>query len=324
MNSIHPLGLSGLIQPSPFKEVIYEFKPNLNTYFKKTKFVTNSNGLRDKEYSLGKGSSAFRVAVIGDSFSVPAGVNIESAYHSLLEERLNQASKEIKYEFINFSVGGYNFRQYLAVIENKAMKYNPDIILIGFCPNDVFELPESHFKNKYKVKKEANPFFHAHSLDLIGQRFQVLMERMGVLFKRRSTEEENERMPVDIEYMKNMISKLAVIRNHFKIPIIIAYLDIGRSNETPIRLLTNLTDRYGLYFIDLSTFFDSITPSAFYIYRADRHPNAKAHIIFANGLYDFLEKKSLISPIKIGAILNEADGTKAGRENTVIGAKPSV
>ena len=45
MNSIHGLGISGLIKPSNNSEIIYELKPNLDTYFKLTKFNTNSNGL---------------------------------------------------------------------------------------------------------------------------------------------------------------------------------------------------------------------------------------------------------------------------------------
>lgn len=136
MNSVHHLGTSSLVQPSPYSEMIYELKPHLNSYFKLAIFKTNAQGLRDKEYSIIKPKNSFRVAVIGDSFTMPAGVNIENAYHSLLEKKLNSEQAEVSYEFINFGVGGYNLRQYLGVLKYKALKYNPEMILIGFCPSN--------------------------------------------------------------------------------------------------------------------------------------------------------------------------------------------
>ena len=106
MNSIHGLGISGLIKPSNNSEIIYELKPNLDTYFKLTKFNTNSNGLRDIDYSLSKSGGVYRVALIGDSFTMPAGVKIEESFHSILEEKLNKEQRDVTYQFINFGVGG--------------------------------------------------------------------------------------------------------------------------------------------------------------------------------------------------------------------------
>ncbi len=48
------MGVSGLIKPSSYTKIIFELKPNLNTYFKMARFMTNSCGLRDKEYLVDK------------------------------------------------------------------------------------------------------------------------------------------------------------------------------------------------------------------------------------------------------------------------------
>ena len=45
-------------------------------------------GLRDQEYDLQKTKNTFRVVVVGDSYTMPAGVSIEDAYHTLLEEEI--------------------------------------------------------------------------------------------------------------------------------------------------------------------------------------------------------------------------------------------
>jgi hypothetical protein len=126
INSVHGLLQTGYIQPSPAARLGFEFKPNVDGYFKLVPFRTNSRGLRDREYEPRKPGNTFRVAVLGSSFALPAGVSIERAFHSLLEERL---SGETRYEFINFAVGMYHPRQSVAMLELRALDYDPDLIL---------------------------------------------------------------------------------------------------------------------------------------------------------------------------------------------------
>ena len=133
VNSVQPATTEKLIQDSENRELLFEWKQNLDTYFKLARFKTNSHGLRDKEYAVEKPAGVFRIAVVGDSYSVPSGVEIEKAYHTLLEDRLNAETSEIRYEVINFAVGGYSPRQYVVVTEHKVLAYRPDLILIAYC-----------------------------------------------------------------------------------------------------------------------------------------------------------------------------------------------
>ena len=105
----------------------------MHTHLKLTPFETNSRGLRDREYDLSKPENVFRVAVIGDLYTMPSGVDVRNPYHKVVERRLNLAGGPLSYEFINFDVGGYSLRQYWAVIRHKVLKYDPDMVLIGFC-----------------------------------------------------------------------------------------------------------------------------------------------------------------------------------------------
>jgi len=52
MKSVGSMGYTGYLKKSDMPEVVYEFKPGLDSYFKLAGFKTNSQGLRDKEYSL--------------------------------------------------------------------------------------------------------------------------------------------------------------------------------------------------------------------------------------------------------------------------------
>ena len=119
MNSLHDLANSDLRRPSTQDGLVYELRPNLSTYYKLVPFETNSVGLRDGEYGTTKPRHVYRIAVVGDSYTVPSGVRVEDAYHTLLENRLNAGSRRTRYEVINFGVPGYALRQYREVIRSK-------------------------------------------------------------------------------------------------------------------------------------------------------------------------------------------------------------
>jgi hypothetical protein len=285
MNSLHNLGVSGLIQPAQHPEIVYELKPNLRTYFKMSKFETNSQGLRDKEYSIEKSDDSFRVAVVGDSFTMAAGINIEESYHSLLEERLNKDQKNIVYEFINFGVAGYYLRQYLAIIVHKVLKFNPDLILIGFCADNDHELPpDEMFEKAFVPKPKTYPFF----APLIEKLFRyVLIDIIS------SLEPDNPVSPMQREYMSNIFSKMRTISVDNSIPIIVVYLSNRRREFKSVEEVV-MANR--LLFVDASSSFEGTKVSDYAIYHPiDSHPNGKANRIFAEKIYNFLIERKLIA-----------------------------
>jgi hypothetical protein len=129
INSVHGLPQTGFTIPST-RGLMFELKPNLDEYFKLVPFVTNSHGLRDDEYPYRKPENVFRVAVLGSSFALPAGVSIEDAFHTRLEEQLSADLAPTHFEFLNFSVGLYGPRQLLTVLETRAYAYDPDLVLL--------------------------------------------------------------------------------------------------------------------------------------------------------------------------------------------------
>ena len=131
IGSVHPLWETGFLQTSTHEALGYEFKPDVDGYFKLARLRTNSRGLRDREYSLEKPPDTFRVAVLGASFALPAGVEIEDSFHSVLERRLTAESSSLAYEFINFAVGTYGPRQALAALRLRALDYDPDLVLLA-------------------------------------------------------------------------------------------------------------------------------------------------------------------------------------------------
>jgi lysophospholipase L1-like esterase len=97
----------------------------------------NAHGHRDDFVPFAR-SGATRVLVLGDSFSVGAGVAQAQAYPQVLETLLRRSGLEI--EIVNTAVGGWSPAQYASYFEAYGREFQPDVVLIGFfVGNDSFE-----------------------------------------------------------------------------------------------------------------------------------------------------------------------------------------
>lgn len=292
--SIPYLGNPDIFQSSPIG-LLAELKPNIRTRFRKVILETNSQGLRDREYSIKKPARTFRVAVIGDSFTMPSGVTIEDAYHTLLEERLNAQSDTFRYEFINFGTDGYSLRDYLLQLQHIVPPYEPDLVLIGFMPgNDTqkilpsrqeYIVPASNFwayllavvrYGKNAIHPQVRNSWNAPKLDGI------------------SPNPRDEMIAENEPYLREMFAKIATETTAKGIPVIVANLEYKTVHPKLLSLLQKITAEHGMSFTDTSVHFKGIDPLSLIIYRADGHANAKANRIFADVIYNGLIQNNLL------------------------------
>lgn len=287
MNSVHAIGVSRLIKASNDSEIIYELKPNINTYFKLKQYTTNFYGLRDKEYTIEKPENIFRVAVIGDSYTQGSGVSINNTYHSILEGWYNNEQNDLTYQFINFGVGGYSLRQYLRVVTLKANHFNPDLIILGFTYRNDHHIPNNEiFEKPYQVKTETKPFFESFIITTIKRFIYVykLRKSQSTVFDDGTDFTENEK-----KYVGEIFSSLSAYSSVNRIPIIIVNLSYIY-DEKYVKELESIASNNNLYFIDVSKSFIGKDRKQYYIYSIDQHPNADANRIFAKQLYDYLNR----------------------------------
>ena len=126
--------LAGLIQPSDAPGVIYELKPSRRWQFQGALTQTNEHGFRGDDWPVAKGSSTLRVVGIGDSVMFGWGVDGAATYMTRLERMLQIPGKTV--EVLNCAVPGYNTSQEVATLEQRCLRFEPDVILIGYCTND--------------------------------------------------------------------------------------------------------------------------------------------------------------------------------------------
>jgi lysophospholipase L1-like esterase len=96
-------------------------------------FTTNFLGLRDREHSLENPEGSRRVVVVGDSFSWGWGVNDGEIFTDILEKSLADT------EVINLGVTAYGLDQEIAYFKQLGVQFGPDILVVAFCQNDVFD-----------------------------------------------------------------------------------------------------------------------------------------------------------------------------------------
>jgi lysophospholipase L1-like esterase len=113
----------------------YALEANIDREFAGARVVTNSLGLRDFRPPH-KGENTEQILILGDSFTFGYGVALEESYPGALEELLNEASTELRYEVINAGVPGYDTVDELELLKNIIPHYSPRWIVVGIHPGD--------------------------------------------------------------------------------------------------------------------------------------------------------------------------------------------
>lgn len=115
-------------------KLMYELRPNAEI---SQIIKINSHGFRDYEFTKEKPLNTYRIIVVGDSVTFGWRQKLEDTYPKIIEKKLNENySLKMNFEVLNFGIGGYNAEQEAELIKTKVLNFNPDLIIIGFCPND--------------------------------------------------------------------------------------------------------------------------------------------------------------------------------------------
>jgi hypothetical protein len=97
---------------------------------------TNSRGIRaDEKIPYQKPPGVKRILVLGDSFSVGYGVDLEDAFSTAMKRLLEQEIGPV--QIVNLSVSGHGNAEELIMLREEGRKYEPDLILLGWHRTDL-------------------------------------------------------------------------------------------------------------------------------------------------------------------------------------------
>lgn len=99
----------------------------------------NSFGMRDREHTLAKPPGHYRIALLGDSYSAAMQVDLHETFWWIAQEALRncEALGGREPELLNFGVSGFGTAQELVSLRTRALRFDPDLVMLLFVPNDV-------------------------------------------------------------------------------------------------------------------------------------------------------------------------------------------
>lgn len=130
------LGKDPYLPFKPIPNTVHKFRSGSDEF--DYEITYNSMGFRDVEHSFNKPDNTFRILGIGDSFTLGFGAKFEESYLFRLEKKLNAISDNKKnVEIIKAGIGRYYPELERIFLEHYGVKYEPDLIIVGFVPNDI-------------------------------------------------------------------------------------------------------------------------------------------------------------------------------------------
>lgn len=277
---VGPYRNQGFVRPTS-GVLAYELVPSFNGTYKSASFRTNRWGMRDKDYALKRPPSTYRIALLGASFTMGAGVPEDLTHESLLENRLNRdgpGAPRRHYEILNFAVGGYGILQNVVVADRKVFPFAPNAVLL--------------------VIHGIEP------LRMIGHLSQLVQERAGIEYPyvRQKLQEAGVRsgmLPPELErrlvrvapdLIRWSLQRVAEICREHGVPLVVVLFSEPREQTREARFpkLAAAVAEAGIPLVSLAGAYEGYDLDSMKLQAADFHLNALGHRVVADRLYELL------------------------------------
>lgn len=267
---------------------MFVLRPSFTFRHKGVEVHTNRWGMRDRDYGATPPAGTVRIAVVGASFVFGDGVPQDSVFEAVLERQLNRNSEAeggVRYELLNFGVGGYAAIERLAVIDRTLAEFHPGYLFF-------FEHRDSTRQNVAKIvrmlrERRSNPYPF----------IEELVRRAGIDPAAVDRDSDRETLmrrlrPFEEPLLGAIYERIvARCRDKGVTPVWI-YLPrpekFAQGGPPPLEL--DLARRTGFHILDLSGVYAGHSLPDLWIARWDHHPNAVGHRLIAERLLAVLRQ----------------------------------
>ena len=274
-----------LKQKTSNKKINHIHLKNKSAILQKTKIKINNQGQRDLDYNesyLEKFDRSF--LILGSSVALGWGVDQKKTFISIMNKKSTEDKKN--WIFINGGIGNYNTERYINnYLENWQLLGFTDVI-IHFFVNDT-EI----------IKETKTNFFitHTHLGVVLWKLFNSYISAFN---PENLSEYYKERYQDDYEGFIIAKKELKIFNAHCKKNKINCHIvlmpDIHKLNPYKLNFINkkifNISKNLNLPFLDLLTTFQKTESKKLWNKYNDPHPNAYAHSLMGNSIYQFLNK----------------------------------
>lgn len=140
-------GMARLIFPAPLPwkypqlryrpdpTLVFAWEPNQRGFSADKEIVINERGLRGPVVPYERTPGTKRILFLGDSITFGYGVRDEEVVSERVRALLGAAG--VPTETINTAIASYNTEQEVAYYEHEGHRYDPDVVVVGVCWNDI-------------------------------------------------------------------------------------------------------------------------------------------------------------------------------------------
>lgn len=264
----------------------WELTPSMRVPFKNATLITNSLGMRDREYAAAKPPGVFRTVLVGASIDMGAGVENNETYENLVEDRLNaERVGGSRYEILNLSVSGYTPFHKLAAIEERAFALEADLVLY-VAHGGEFDWAGRRINRTLQIGAPIPYDFLVHTLTKAG----VHRSDSEEVIRRRL-------QPYGRDLVRGVLGRLGEQCRAHRTRCALVVVDKTSDEERPptVDELTAIARQAGLEVVDLWGAYDGMrSGQSLWITDFDNHPNARGHQLLAARLYDGLVGQGLV------------------------------
>ena len=297
--------------------------PNKNGYSRNKEFSVkvriNKDGFIGRDYVYQKPENTVRILTIGDSLTEAFQVSEEESYPQLLEDGLKGNFRDTNFEVLNMGIAGYGTQREYYVLKDRGLKFNPDIVILGFFTGNDFSdnmsenIDSDAYFSKYReLKNQIKLFARNHfSIWRFILRKKSKNKVLAYLLNKKNTDVIKK---TDIEKdglvdIKEQLDRTVALVKDVKeltdgnnVALVVAILpsagqvygDDKNSDELELeRGLMLFLEREQIDYVDLLPHFTDwarINPDKVAYYPLDGHPNKYGQSIIAEGIGGYLSK----------------------------------
>lgn len=293
-----------------FHEKIYQeygHGPEKSEFLKKIEY--NSLGYRDVEHDLAKEKDTYRILFLGDSFTLGSGIeSIENIYPKLIQTKLNENYGDDKFETIILAKSGYSTLDELKALKEVGLKFNPDLIIIGYYLNDAEgensrKGYENMFYSHYLIPYELGNILYRHSFFyyFLESRLKNIIVSKGfgknnIDYTQHLYSNSNPYFQQHEKELKEMIG----LSNKNGIPIVIVMipsLEILEDypHENIHQYIKSISESNDAYFLDLLPYFKNYNLDELRLSFMDTHMSESGHKITADKILTYLQEYTILN-----------------------------
>ncbi|MCB0707731.1 MAG: hypothetical protein KDC34_20590, partial [Saprospiraceae bacterium] len=258
---------------------LYDLKPSTKSILKEATITTNSQGLRDKEYTTEIPEGTVRFGILGGSYVVGSGVNDNEVFETVCENKLNKEMPfNKKYELLNFAVPAYHLLHNVYQFSENIPNYDLDGLILISHGVDVARMRDCLYRNI------------SSGFDIP---FDFLQEIENQENLKRNDRSESDYV-FQIEKAKKMVDACYRFiaeksREKGMLPILVFWpRTILDEVEDHKDFLLETARKYNYVILDLESAYDGVDPKEIQLASWDKHPNKLGHYLVAMKLYEKL------------------------------------